>query len=442
MRAIGDWSEDADFLVAEAARHGHGDAGRLLSAAARRRPARSGPAPRIEDPQFFDEIRRGLRVSEEMLLPAQADPVLPDPYGPRLVFVPAPAIPSPQPPVSASESARARPALHGMQSSGPLIVALTDPTPYLAAAAAGAAAAARATTTTSTEDENLEPVWTANALRPAILTDMARSRVLPAHPPAQQTAAIRSRDLLHHIQTAAGITTRDLVRRTGMSVTTTSWLLHWLRAQFFVETVAGVHRPGPVLEMASRTDQHELLMQQTLDALRDHLDAAVYLSTYTSGDILIHQSSHSATAPPVRVGAPFSITGHASACGKALLADLDFDARMEHLARHEPVSLTARTITNPRILFDNLDRHGPHAVQFDLLEYSEQNVCAAFSLTVPGHDTACIAVALPADQHHRLIDTAAALSQASTGLLLTRLLTTATTWPTDTTEAPRAIALP
>ncbi|WP_419248873.1 IclR family transcriptional regulator domain-containing protein [Streptomyces melanogenes] len=115
----------------------------------------------------------------------------------------------------------------------------------------------------------------------------------------------------------------------------------------------------------------------------------------TDGEIDILQSSHNSTAPPVRVKAPFPATGHASAVGKALLADLDFTARMEHLARYEPVPLTDRTITNPRILFDTLDRHGPNAAQFDVLEYSDLNVCAAYSLTLPGHDATCVAPALP-----------------------------------------------
>ncbi|PKV90173.1 IclR family transcriptional regulator C-terminal domain-containing protein [Streptomyces sp. TLI_146] len=277
---------------------------------------------------------------------------------------------------------------------------------------------------------------------------MSRTKTLPA----QQAAAFRALELVLHIQATGGITTRDLDRRSGLSMADTSWLLHWLRAQFFITTVGGAHIPGPVLEMAARADQHEPLMQQVLDGLRDQIGAALYLARYTDGEIDILQSSHSPTAPPVAVKAPFPETGHASAVGKALLADLDFTARMEHLARYTPVPLTDRTITNPRTLFDTLDRHGPHAAQFDVLEYSDLNVCAAYSLTLPGHDTTCIALALPTHQHHRLVRAAAALSEASTGLLLTRLLTTPTATtpntPTSdprlphTAQASRAIALP
>ncbi|MFD9303025.1 hypothetical protein ACFWCB_10175 [Streptomyces sp. NPDC060048] len=460
--------EDVLFLVAEAARHGHGDARHLLAATAHRRP--TTPVWPVEDPQFFEEIRERLGVSKHLLTPepdhdnsaAAAVPAVPaspadGSGGPRLVLVPPPMFPSPDHPAADTGTQSGpmtdRPhltALDGRQS-GALILPLPDPAPHLAAAAAGAAAAARADAV-HMEDGGSDP-WSANALRPAILTDMARSPSLPTQPPQEQAIAIRARDLLHHIQHSGGISTRDLARRTGMSVASTAWLLHWLRAQYLVETIAGAHLPGPVMEMADRPELHRQLMQQTLDGLRDQLGAAVYLSAYTDGDINILQSSHSDRAPAVRPGAPFIETGHASAVGKAHLADLDFDARLEHLTRYKPVPLTRRTITDPRILFDNLDGHGPHAPQLDLFEYSTHNLCAAISLTLPGTDATCIALALPTDQHHRLIRTAAALSQASTGLLLARLLTTTATrmtntptggepWSTEDTPTPPAIALP
>ncbi|MEW2418122.1 IclR family transcriptional regulator C-terminal domain-containing protein [Streptomyces sp. NPDC046866] len=458
-RADGDRREDVRFLVAEAARHGHNDARRLLAATSHRRPSPTEPVPPVEDPEFFEEVRRHLGVRAELLTPDPAEAAaaameagqIPAPGGPHLVLVPPPAIPAPDRPaaglppglVSRPQRPRLR-ALDGMQAA-PLVQPLPDPAPHLAAAAAAAAGATEAVTTTPADTAASAPgggrkgPWSANALRPAVLADMARS-ILPTQPPSQQAAVLKAQKLLHHIQKSGGISTRDLARRTGMSVTSTAWLLHWLRAQYLVETIAGAHLPGPVMEMASRPEQHELLMQQTLDGLRDRLGAAIYLSTYTGGEVEILQSSHGQGAPPVRVGAAFTDSAHASAVGKALLADLDFEARMEHLTRYQPVSYTGRTITDLRTLFDKLDRHGPGALQFDLQEYSDFNVCTAFSLTLPGHDATCVALALPADQHHRLKRTAAALSNLSTGLLLARLLTTTAsgtantstgdTWPT------------
>ncbi|MFI1458892.1 IclR family transcriptional regulator domain-containing protein [Streptomyces roseus] len=114
---------------------------------------------------------------------------------------------------------------------------------------------------------------------------------------------------------------------------------------------------------------------------------------------------------------PFPQVAHASAVGKSLLAQLDFAGRMDHLARYKPRALTGRTITDPGRLFTELDVHGPHAGQFDLLEYSDKEVCAAFPLAMPGR-AACITLSLPANLHPRLLNTAHTLSQHSAGIHL------------------------
>ncbi|MEU6060562.1 IclR family transcriptional regulator C-terminal domain-containing protein [Streptomyces sp. NPDC047097] len=510
----GDWAAEVAFLVAEAARHGHGDARRLLAATeppgragdrssgpseeppgragdrgrapseeprvpagdrsrapSEEPPGRagdrsSGPSeePRVpagdrssgpseeppgragdrrgapsreavQDVEFHDEVRTGLAAGRPLAARPLASNTPPGPgRGRRLALVPAPQQPPPAAHRPSPPTAAPRPLLRavGSDRKGGPVPAPPAPSPYLAMVAAGAVAAARADAVTQ---DGGAPRWSPNVLRPAHLTDLSRDRVaLPAEPPVWQTHALRARDLLLHIQQADGISTRDLARRTRMSLSAASWLVDWLTRQFFVETVEGAHRPGAVLEMATDGGTQDRLMQHTLDMLRDRLGAAVYLSTYTDGEIALARSSHSGSAPPVRIGVPFADAGHASAVGKALLADLDPRARLEHLARHRPVSLTSRTITDPGALFDALDRHGPRAVQFDLLEYSPHNVCAALSLTLPGHDTACVALSLPADDHERLLRAATALSQASTGLLVTQLLHTAACEGTGTAE--------
>ncbi|MFJ6636965.1 IclR family transcriptional regulator C-terminal domain-containing protein [Streptomyces sp. NPDC091376] len=156
----------------------------------------------------------------------------------------------------------------------------------------------------------------------------------------------------------------------------------------------------------------------------DDLDAAVYLSSYTDGDIRIHEAAHSSTAPPVNEWAPFTDTdtGHASAVGKSLLAQLDFNSRRDHLARYPSTQLTERTITNPRALIELLDGHGPHAAQFDLLEYSRTEICVAYSLGLPGRASS-IALSLPVHQHKRLIAVAHSLSGRATSILLAHLMT-------------------
>ncbi|MFC8763361.1 IclR family transcriptional regulator C-terminal domain-containing protein [Streptomyces sp. NPDC057193] len=457
LRANPCWANDARFLVEEAARHGHGDAERLLAAAAGRLPA-SGTPPRTEDPSFLEELLRLLDLPLHRLQP-DPHPALPDPgrqpdpvpkdspaTGPEeeegppgrtgLVLVPAPVLPTqygPAPrPRTAPEAERRR--LTAL--TGGLALPVPDPYPTVPA---------RPFTVRASVDLRGEPWWSASALRPAILTDMARHSTTPAVVPARWQTTQRARDLLLLIHDTDGIDTRTLTRRTRMPMNFVVRLLDWLRDERFVHTVVGAHFPGPLMTLATQTDPDRTLLKDTLAALRDELGAAVYLSTYTDGEITVQESASSQAAPPVEEVAPFSDTGHASANGKSLLAQLDFASRMDHLTRYPSVQLTGRTITSRRALIDELDGPGPHSAQFDLLEYSDTTLCVAFSLGLPGRASS-VALSLPACQHLRLIDTATTLSRRATGLLLAHLLTDDTqrhersTW-SQTAPAPRR-ALP
>jgi hypothetical protein len=70
LRSGKDWKDNAWFLVSEAARHGHGDAQRLLAASAGHRPSLTGSPPLIEDTSFFEEVRLLLGVALPSFQPA------------------------------------------------------------------------------------------------------------------------------------------------------------------------------------------------------------------------------------------------------------------------------------------------------------------------------------------------------------------------------------
>ncbi|WP_329625949.1 hypothetical protein OG357_38595 (plasmid) [Streptomyces sp. NBC_01255] len=433
LRARAGSADDAWFLVDEAARHGHGDAKRLLAAAAGRFPSTSAPAP-PEDPSFFEELRGLLDMPLHLLQP-DPHPALPDPGrqpgtapeaslaaepqdedgqpgGTGLVLVPAPVLPTPYGPAPRPRSATdtGRPRLTALAGG------LALPMPDLSSTAP-----ARPQVVHGSIDSRGEPWWSASALRPAVLTDMARHSTTPALVPARWQTTQRARDMLLLIHEADGIDTRTLARRTRMPMNSAVRLLDWLRGERFIDTVAGAHFPGDLMALATRADPDHSLLKDTLASLRDELGAAVYLSTYTDGEITVRESAFSTSAPPVEEVAPFSGTGHASANGKSLLAQLDFDSRMDHLTRYPSVQLTGRTITNPRTLIEELDGPGPHSAQFDLLEYSDTVLCVAFSLGLPGRASS-VALSLPVHEHLRLIDTATILSRRATGLLLVHLL--------------------
>ncbi|KUL37311.1 hypothetical protein ADL22_21810 [Streptomyces sp. NRRL F-4489] len=449
------------FLVAEAARHGHGDARALLAAG----DASGAGSAVIEDPQFIDEVRRGMAappVSEPALprdaagegedggrsgdggdgrttpgtaatggqAPPGAGGLVPVP-APRLGRVPGPVRPETIWPEAAHpEAARPEPG-HPADAGHPAAFWLPDARPGGGGPGAHPgdglllplpAGQPGPVLPPAADDAGPEPWWSANALRPAVLTDTARRTLAHADTPQQWQAAARALDILYLVDGANGITTRSLARRSGLAPGPVAWLLHWLRGQQLVSTVAGAHFPGPLMELTRRPEQRTQLLQQTLTGLRDHLGAAVYVSDYTDGDVTVLHTAHGPQAPPVREWVAFRDAAHASAVGKSLLAQLDFDGRMNHLARYRPIKLTDRTITNPRALFDALDGHGPYAAQFDLLEYSDREVCAAFPLGIPGQALS-VALSLPTGQRHRLLPAARALSERSAGLLMALMLT-------------------
>ncbi|MEV6399211.1 IclR family transcriptional regulator C-terminal domain-containing protein [Streptomyces sp. NPDC051907] len=439
LRAGEDWGKEARFLVAEAARLGHGDASRLLNALGHRRPAPGAGVPRVEDAEYFEEVRELLGVPEKRLSPDDspdessapktragapaggADDVEAGP--PQLFLVPAPAVPTEYRPGPSHEPVQAGELLRPSAVPAAQSHALAIRLPHVRSDSAPPALASDRAQKPSAG----EPWWSANALRPAILNDMARNHPTPAPAPHEWQVAKRARDLLHLVNSTDGIDTRTLAQRGQMSMNDTIRLLDWLRDQRLIDTVGGAHHPGPVMRLATHADLG--LLKKALADLRDDLDAAVYLSSYTSGEIRIHEAAHSRTAPPVEEWAPFTDTCHASAVGKSLLAQLDFNSRMDHLARYPSIQLTERTITNPRALLEALDGHGPHAAQFDLLEYSRTEICVAYSLGLPGRASS-IALSLPAHQHRRLITAAHTLSSRATSILLAHLIAD------DTTDRP------
>ncbi|THA44800.1 IclR family transcriptional regulator C-terminal domain-containing protein [Streptomyces sp. A1136] len=472
--------EDVRFLVAEAARHGHGDAERLLAATAGRLAGRCD----IEDPEYIGELRQALGLTSG---PPQLPVRVHTPTGlgdmkptgrqdsaigaARLVpvpvqrlarhdTVPSPRLDIPQMPGNGEYTRRASPAPAPAPEPAPS-VRTTDAEVRRPAAASGLLLAKLPALTPPTDanaDENRgtaragQQWWSANALRPARLTGLARNMPAAQQTDRQWETVARARDLLHLISQAGGISTREITRRTGLNFAAATHLLHWLRGQHLIESIAGDHHPGPRLKLTTAPGGEHELIRVTLDGLCRHLGAAVYYSQYTDGEVRIVTSASGPKAPPVAEGVPFPHVAHASAVGKSLLAQLDFDGRMDHLTRYKPRALTGRTITDPGRLFAELDVHGPQAGQFDLQEYSEREFCAAFPLAMPGR-AACIALSLPAHLHPRLLESAHALSQNSAGLLLALLLadtadigpsvqtpgTGPISWPADATVA---LALP
>ncbi|WP_157880341.1 IclR family transcriptional regulator domain-containing protein [Streptomyces katrae] len=270
--------------------------------------------------------------------------------------------------------------------------------------------------------------WTPPPGRPGEAFDQS------GHAPAAWEDSLRVLDVLHLIRETGSADIPTVARTAGITPRGAAELLSWLADNSLGRRLdAHTYGPGPLLVEIARGNS---ILQGVLDQLCADTGAAIYLSTYTDGEILIPPSASGPQAPQVTVTVDFKETPHASAVGKSLLSQLPPAERADLLSRHRPKPLTPRTITNADRLIDTIDRYGPQSPYFDVLEYSDEGVCVTISLPLAGQ--ACsVALSLPLAEHHRLLDSAEALSNRSTGLFLALVLAT-----NPTTPAPVARPVP
>ncbi|MEV7611718.1 IclR family transcriptional regulator C-terminal domain-containing protein [Streptomyces sp. NPDC089799] len=272
---------------------------------------------------------------------------------------------------------------------------------------------------------------------PALTAGAQRTSVGDAGSRSEEEAR-HALDLVHALQRhPQGVRGDRLGRETGLTGPGLRRMLAMLcEEQFAHRTPDGIFAPGPALARLAAPGGHGLAaqLQHTLALARDSTGAAVYLSRYADGEVRITQMADGPAAPPVDEWFDFRMAAHASAVGKCLLTQLDHDGRADHVARHKPARLTARTITDSRVLFTALDSVAPGDPVFDLREYSPGVVCSAVPITT-GDEAGCLALSMPAAHAHRLHSATAALRHKTVPVLLALLLTGAL--PPDAAPAAR-----
>ncbi|MBW5486554.1 hypothetical protein GPJ59_33065 [Streptomyces bambusae] len=239
-------------------------------------------------------------------------------------------------------------------------------------------------------------------------------------------AARRALDVVRVLERhPLGVSGRQLGRETGLAGAELGPVLAMLCEEEYAWCPApDVYGRGPALDRLAAPGGYGLpaQLQRTLALARDSVGAAVYLSRYTAGEVLITQMADGPGTPPVREWFDFKAAAHASAVGKCLLTQLDHDGRADHVARHRPARLTPRTITDSRVLFSALDALGPGEPVFDLREYSPGVVCSAVPVSVGG-TAGSLALSLPVAHAHRLRSATRQLRRKAVPVLLALLLT-------------------
>jgi len=140
-----------------------------------------------------------------------------------------------------------------------------------------------------------------------------------------------------------------------------------------------------------------VFLARVRSALRDvaeGLGATAYLSRYTDGEVHLVDIVDGVLHPRVELWVGLHSSAHATALGKQILAELPAEERLDYLSRHPLDELTPYTISDRRLLLQQLEQSD---VVQDQQEYAIGFRCIAVPVRAPGV-TASLAVSLPVDQ--------------------------------------------
>lgn len=240
--------------------------------------------------------------------------------------------------------------------------------------------------------------------------------------PAPRGSVERALRLLEAVDRKVyGAAVEELADEVGMTVETTRRLLRPLEREGYLERLSdGGYMLGGALALLGQVHREQMVQSRLLAklaSLRDELGAAVYFARYADGEIDVQAVVDSADAPSVHEWVDFRASGHASAVGKCLLAQLDHDARRDHLSRHPAARFTSRTTVDAEAVLHSLDRHPATVPVLDLQEYALGSVCAAVPVTA-GSAVGCLALSLPLAEAHRLRPAAELLAARAAPVLL------------------------
>ncbi|WP_046729266.1 IclR family transcriptional regulator [Streptomyces humi] len=213
-----------------------------------------------------------------------------------------------------------------------------------------------------------------------------------------------------------GAPAKQLARETGLPLATAYHLLRTLVHDGYLRKLDdGGFVLGDKLLTLHTAGQGQTLLSRvrpTLAALRDELATATYLTFYEEGEISVAEIVDGPRTPRTDLWVGFEDAGHATALGKAVLRELDEDARRDYLSRHHLADLTPRTITSLPELLRKLETSPLAPAVTDLEEYALGTVCVAVPI-YRGDVLGSLGVSLPAERLSRLPELRARLLPAA-----------------------------
>lgn len=136
-------------------------------------------------------------------------------------------------------------------------------------------------------------------------------------------------------------------------------------------------------------------VRAALRSVTDEVGATAYLSRYDDGEMHLIDIVDAERNPRVELWVGLQSSGHATALGKQILAELPDEDRLDYLSRHRLEELTPRTISDRRTLLTQLERSPGWTL--DQEEYVIGATCVAVPVIAP-NVTASLAISLPSDR--------------------------------------------
>ena len=155
------------------------------------------------------------------------------------------------------------------------------------------------------------------------------------------------------------------------------------------------------LTKLTRGQQLASRVRPTLRMLHDTLGVPSYLSAYEDGEINILDVVDSPGAQRVDLWVGFHDAGHATAIGKCILGRLAVAERQEYLSSHRMCDLTPHTITDSRVLLEQLAQQREYAI--DLQEYAVGTVCVAAPIQF-ADTVGAVAISMPPHRMQAVLD--------------------------------------
>ncbi|MET8134787.1 helix-turn-helix domain-containing protein [Streptomyces sp. NPDC006290] len=243
---------------------------------------------------------------------------------------------------------------------------------------------------------------------------------MDSHPTTLIGSVQRAMRLLEAVASREqGAPAKQLAREAGLALPTAYHLLRTLVHEGYLRRDRGLFFLGEAAERLSSSgaqQKRRSTVRDTLAHWRDALGVPVYYAVYRDGEIEVMCVADTPANPAVEEWADFRETGHAHAIGQCLLAQLDDQARRDHLDRYPVKPITPYTVRDKDSLLRRLERTGRMEPVTERQEYALGTVCAAIPITA-GSSAAAVALSLPSHQVDRLLPAARKL-QSEVGRLL------------------------